>query len=116
MVYQAEILELKTDSDKFVKIFTDSQAALKALDSWKIKSKLVGNTVDSLHKLADRVFRLELNWIKACNNYQGNERADELAKIAVYNNIVYFGQDPPHSFFRKLPWDAIYTLGRTYLL
>ena len=103
-----KLLEIKKDSDRYIKIFSDSQAALKSLNSWKIKSKLVGGTINSLNKLASRACRLELNWIKAHNNYEGNERADELAKNAVYNNVIYFGLDPPHSYFKKQLRNAIY--------
>lgn len=102
------LLEIKGDKNKYVKIFSDSQAALKALNPWKIKSKLVGSTKESLNRLADRVCRLELNWIKAHNNYEGNKGAVELAKNAVYSNIIYFGLDPKHIFFKNRQWNAIY--------
>ena len=104
-VYQAEVLaiklavdkfrEIRNPEDRYIKIFCDSQAALKSLNTWKIKSKLVHNTIQSLNTLATQVKRLELNWIKAHNNYKGNERADELARNAVYENIIFFGVDPP---------------------
>ena len=119
-VYQAEVLainlavekllKVKEEKDRFVKKFSDSQAALKALNSWKIKSKFVFNTIASLNKLGEKVDRLELNWAKAHNNYTGNERADKMARNAVYNNIVFFGLDPPHSYFIKQLWNAIYEL------
>ena len=119
-VYQAEVLaiklavhkllEIKVEKDRFVKNFSDSQAALKALNSWKKNSKLVANTIASLNKLGEKLDRLELNWVKAHNNYTGNERADEMARNAVYNNIVFFGLDPPHSYFQKQLWNAIYEL------
>ena len=61
-VYQAEVLaiklavdkllEIKEEKDRFAKNFSDSQAALKALNSLKIKSKLA-NTIVSLKKLGE---------------------------------------------------------------
>ena len=36
-----------------------------------------------------------MNWIRAHNNYRGNERADELARNSVYHNIVHFSIEPP---------------------
>ena len=69
------------------------------------------NTIRSLNLLAAKITRLELSWIKAHNNYKGNERADELARNAVYENIIFFGIDPPQSFFKKQLWKAIYKEG-----
>ena len=87
-VYQAEVLAIKvatqkmlsimTPELKFVKIFSDSQAALRSLANWKIKSKLVYDTMETLNALANSCLRVELVWIKAHHNYDGNERADEL--------------------------------------
>ena len=54
-----------------------------------------------LNQLAQKRFRVELTWVKAHNNYTGNERTDELARNAVYNNIIQFNIDPPHSYFKK---------------
>ena len=36
------------------------------------------------------VDRLQLDWIKAHSNYAGNERADKLARNAVYVNNIFF--------------------------
>ena len=118
-VYQAEVYAIKQAATcllnlgikfKYVKFYSDSQAALLSLSSWKIKSKLVLDTVNILNALGNICIRLELGWIKAHNNYLGNERADELARNAVYNNIVDFSVDPPHSYFKKSLWEAIYKL------
>ena len=71
---------------------------------------MVANTIASLSKLGEKVNSLELNWVKAHNNYIGNEKANEMARNAVYNNIVFFALDPPHSYFKKQLWNAIYDL------
>ena len=117
-VFQAEVAAIKlaveylienfVSGTKFVKLFSDSQAALLALSNWKVKSKLVLETIEALNILGEKTYRLELSWIKAHNNYMGNERADELARNAIYNNIVLFNIAPPHSLFKSNLWTAIY--------
>ena len=117
-VYQAEVLaikvaaqkflSIKTPDLKFVKIFSDSQAALKSLANWKVRSKLVYETMDTLNALARACIRVELVWIKAHHNYAGNERADELARNAVFNNVVLFSTYPPHSYFKRQLSAGIY--------
>lgn len=104
-VYQAEVLaikqavirltEIKDVTHKFIKTFSDSQAALLSLKSWKIKSKLVLETINLFNLLSRSCLRLELVWIKAHNNYKGNERADELARNAVHNNKRQFNVEAP---------------------
>ena len=89
-VYQAEIIaikqavqtlsNIKIKAHKFVKIFSDSQAALRSLANWRVKSKLVYDTMEVLSTLATSCLRVELVWIKAHYDYMGNERADELAR------------------------------------
>ena len=117
-VYEAEVLaikqavqtlsNIKIKEHKFVKIFSDSQAALRFLANWRVKSKLVYNTMEVLNTLATSCFRVELVWIKAHYNFMGNERADELARNAVFNNIVLFCTYPPLSFFKRQLWESIY--------
>ena len=50
-----------------------------------------------LNQLLPKCFHVELTWVKAHNNYTSNERADKLARNAVYNNIIQFNIDPPHT-------------------
>ena len=56
---------------------------------------------EALNALGQGRERLELNWIKAHNNYPGNERADELAQNAIYHNIVNFDADPPFTVLKS---------------
>ena len=117
-VYQAEVLaiklaaqkmiSIKTPEQKYIKIFSDSQAALRSLANWKVKSKLVYDTMETLNTLAKSCLRVELVWIKAHHNYAGNERADELARNAVFNNVVLFSTYPPHSHFKQQLMSGIY--------
>ena len=121
-VYQSEALAIKlvmqnshawlNPDMKYIKIFSDSQAVLKSLAGPTAKSKLIYEThsilnhVYHLHKL----LRLELSWIKAHNNYIGNERADELARNATFSAITYWGILPPFSYLKKEICSAIYEL------
>ena len=117
-VYQAEVLaikqavnkliNIKSKTHKFIKIFLDSQTALQSLANWRVKSKLVYDTMAVRNTLARDCLRVELVWIKAHDNYMGNERADELARNAVFDNIVLFSAYPSHSYFKSQLRESIY--------
>lgn len=92
-----EAAEILSTEDTYIKLFSDSQAALKSINNHKITSRTVDKAVDALNQLGLHRHRLELNWIKAQYNYVRNERADELARNAVYINIVYFNHPYPTS-------------------
>ena len=62
-------------------ILTDSQATLTALDTIKTNSKTVENLKAKINLLAESNI-VELSWIPGHRGYEGNERADKLAKIA----------------------------------
>ena len=66
---------------KYVKNFSDSRAALQALDSYDIPSSTTLNTIQKLNALGTNTKRLTLNWIKAHNGHEGNEIADRLANM-----------------------------------
>ena len=55
---------LKTE-DTYVKLFSDSQAALKSLAKNKVKWHVVGQTMRELNTTGALVNRLQLDWIKA---------------------------------------------------
>ena len=65
---------------KYIKILSDSQAAIKALNSPIIKSKSVLNALEYMENLALNVNHLTLAWIKAHVGTEGNEQADMAAK------------------------------------
>ena len=77
-----QISKFKKIKPKYVKFFSDSRAALMALDSHKITSKTTHDTITALNKLGRATKRLSLNWIKAHKGHQGNEIADRLANQA----------------------------------
>ena len=87
-VFQGEVYAIKSAANwlaekemvrKNIIIYSDSRAALLALNQTKIKSKLVLST----RRVLDRVGKdntVVLRWVKAHVGHFGNEFADELAK------------------------------------
>ena len=122
-VYQAEVMAIQLAAqeaqnilgprDSYIKLFSDSQAALKSLDKYRCLSKTVVKAVEALNVLGSDRQRRELNWIKAHNNYSGNERADELARNATYHNVVNFSIDPPFSGIKTKLTTGIYSAWTT---
>lgn len=87
-VFQAELLAILqackelgsvSNPNQNIAIFTDSQAAIKALDSAATTSKLVGRCRDELARLVGR-HKVTLHWVPGHRNIEGNELADELAR------------------------------------
>ena len=91
-VFQAKIIAIREATRKmlnttdcnyeYIKIMTDSQAALQALDDTTYTSRAVKDTMMELNNLGHQVKRLELAWAKAHIGIPGNERADKLARDA----------------------------------
>jgi hypothetical protein len=67
--------------NKRIIIFSDSQAALRALDGPKVTSNLVVECLDALSVLAGRN-EVILAWVPGHCGIQGNEKADRLARQA----------------------------------
>ena len=72
----------------YVKILSDSQAAITALDNRHIKSKTVHETSILLNSLQLRCKRVTLAWIKAHVGTDGNEQADQAAKEGANSNNI----------------------------
>ena len=90
-VFQAEILAIQKGAEyvvsiinenkvNYIKLLTDSQAAILALNKTSIKNKSVWNTIEALETLAYNVKKLTVSWVKAHVNATGNEQADQAAK------------------------------------
>ena len=85
-VYQAELFAIKQAAEMLrrrhdltnVKIFVDSQAALRTFQSALIKSRLALETIESLNRVKHK--SMTFVWTKAHVGTDGNEKADELAK------------------------------------
>ena len=93
-VFQAEIIGIKLACEemvkmyadkpfKYVKIFSDSQAAI---DSSEVTSQAVLDTKVALNSLAKLTRNTVLVWIKAHVGHEGNEVADEMAKQGTTSN------------------------------
>ena len=89
-------IDTKQSNMQYIKICSDSQAAILALNSNTVTSSSVKQTIITLNLLAGSTERLEICWIKAHVGYDGNERADQLAREAVKNSQV--GVNTPQSW------------------
>ena len=65
---------------KYIKILSDSQAAILALNNPRITSKSVLEALENMETLALKCTTLTLAWIKAHVGLEGNEQADQAAK------------------------------------
>jgi len=72
-------------------IFSDSQAALRALDSYTTNPKTISEFQKSLNEMATHL-RNNLIWVPGDRNIEGNCIADELAR------------QPPTSFATRTRW------------
>ena len=99
-VFQAEIFAIIECSKLCLKrkyrhsnicIFSDSQAALKSLRSSKVSSKIVWECILSLRLLSQRN-SVNLYWIPGHSGHDGNEKADELARLG--SNTLFIGPEP----------------------
>jgi ribonuclease HI len=61
------------------------------LNKTEIKSKLVWECYENLQKVGENN-DLALSWVPVHYNIEGNEKADQLAKLA--SNTVVFGPEP----------------------
>ena len=64
----------------YIKISSDSQAAIKALNKPRITSQSVLMTLENMETLAAKVKHLTLAWIKTHVGTEGNEKADQFVQ------------------------------------
>ena len=70
---------------KLVKILTDPQANIKALDSVDFKSTIALRTAEALENLKWKVKGCKIAWVKAHIGTEGKEMADEVARTGAEN-------------------------------
>lgn len=87
----AEIIKTGNYAKKDIYIYVDSQAALKALCSDVIHSKLVMDCLNRLNDLG-RLNHVVLRWVPGHSGIMGNEKADELARIGAI--VPQLGPEP----------------------
>src|SRR5690606_17409996 len=99
-VFQAEIHALSMCADhilgknfscKNIYIFSDSQAAIKAVSSFRFESSLVWICRDRLQLVGDK-YKLKIAWIPGHRGHWGNEEADRLAKAGASATCI--GPEP----------------------
>ena len=99
-VFQAEVsaieaaathLSVLNPSGKIIKVFVDSQAAIKAVSSYTVDSLCVERAKNALNILGKNN-HLEVIWVPAHIGHRGNEVADRLAKLGASLNdkrVIY---------------------------
>ena len=71
-----------TAEERYIKIFSDSYAAIQVLNSSLLTSQLVKDTVKALNLVGNKGDKLEISCIKARVGHPGKERADQRAREA----------------------------------
>jgi ribonuclease HI len=99
-VFQAEVHAVDTAGyilnqnrikGRQIEIYSDSQACLKAVAACKVTSETVSACIDRLKELSQHN-SVTLSWIPAHSGHEGNEQADELAKLG--SSLTITGPEP----------------------
>lgn len=80
IIETCNILNSNGTHNKTINICSDSQASLKSINGHCFTSKLMIDCIDSLKSLSNSN-RVNLLWVPAHSNVEGNEKADNLARI-----------------------------------
>ncbi len=91
-ISQCAVINLQRNyRNKSIAILSDSQAALKAISAYEIRSLLVEECIGRLNRLA-ACNRVHLIWVPGHKGVAGNELADELARSAATTRMM--GPEP----------------------
>ena len=127
-VYQAELLaicratrEIQKHSASTFGVYSDSMAALQTVKNHSCLHPLAVEARDNLKMISHQNKVVNLFWIKAHAGFEGNERADQLAKEAAMNSKKKPDYDLcPISFIKRHirmetldEWNQRYTTGLT---
>jgi len=80
-------LDTSAHHDIDIFIFSDSQAAVRALDSYTTNSKTISECRKYLNEMATHL-RINLIWVPGHRNIEGNCIADELARQGTTADIL----------------------------
>lgn len=112
-VFQAEVYailqaarmeEITEATEQTIYICTDSQAAAKALGSYRTSSPLVMECAEALNRLADEK-SVHVVWVPAHSGVPGNEQADYYAKLGTRE--TFCGPEPVLGLTKNLLKEAI---------
>ena len=107
-VYQAEVIAISAAADLMIKadiqnqticILSDSQAALRAIASPRVKQLLVRDCIENLNMLSQQN-QVLLMWVPGHSDIEGNERADTLAKMGAHTVCEIPEPAVPVSYYR----------------
>jgi ribonuclease HI len=114
-VFQAEIYAIEmaaksllmdvNESMRYLKFYTDLQAALMALNDRNTRHSCVNKAKIALNNLSKKVRYLTIVWTKAHVGTVGNERADELAKNGTEGECI---------IEHGIPWTTVKSRAETY--
>jgi len=90
--------------NKRILIFSDSQAALKALSGPKVTSRLVAECLDALFALAS-LNEVTLVWVPGHRGILGNEQADKLARQM--SALLILGPEPALGISKRSAREAL---------
>lgn len=119
-ICQAELLAIERCAEinlnrgyvnKRIGIFSDSQAAIKALGSYVVTSKLAWDCLNRLNELGSRN-TLTIYWVPGHIDIYGNEMADELARKG--SSTALLGPEPFCGVNSRLAEDALKTNFRSF--
>ena len=117
-IFQAELIAIKEAATllttlqetegQYIKIFCDSQAALQALKSNTCKAQTVKDTHDALNNLYTCAKMVRLTWVKAHIGIDGNELADEYAKLGTVDHTTQIQTYTTYKEIRADTRDYVY--------